>query len=403
MSLLAIAAKTIFTPLEVIEDGLLVIENQVIRRVGSRRDLAVPKAARFVDMGARILAPGFVDIHIHGGGGRDVMEATPEALETVARLALRHGTTSFFPTTLTAPVPALLQSLQGIGRMIQSWRSSQGSGSEPLAEPLGIHLEGPFLSGERRGVHPREHLQKPSSALFQQFAEAAQGTVRILTLAPELEGALELEASAMASGVKVALGHSDATFEQAEKAIEAGASHGVHTFNAMRPLAHRETGILGAILTDDRVQAEVIADGIHVSAPALRLLLQAKGFDRVVLVTDGVSATGMGPGRYYLGEMDIFVEKDTRTGSLVCRNAEGKLAGSVLTQDRAVYNMTAFTGITLCEAARMASWNPARLLGLEARKGCLRPGADADLVVLEPGGAVVGAMARGIGNFYSAF
>ena len=400
MSLVAIAAKKIFTPLEVIEEGLLVIEDGVIRSVGSQRDSAPPPGARFVDMGARILAPGFVDIHVHGGGGRDVMEGTPEALETVARLALRHGTTSFVPTTVTAPVPALLKSLQGIGSVILSWGTRKRSGSDPIAEPLGIHLEGPFLSAERRGVHPAEHLQQPSSALFQQFAEAAGGNVRILTLAPELPGALELEESAQRSGVKVALGHSDATFEQAEKAIEAGASHAVHTFNAMRPLGHREMGILGAILTDDRVQAEVIADGIHVSAPALRLLVRAKGVSRIVLVTDGVSATGMGPGRYRLGEMDIFVEEDAPTGLLACRNREGKLAGSVLTQDLAVGNMVAFTGITLCEAVRMASWNPARLLGLEDRKGCLRPGADADVVVLEPDGTVSGSMVRGVANFF---
>ena len=399
MSLVAIAAKKIFTPLEVIEEGLLVVEDHVIRSVGSRHELAVPSGARFVDLGDRILAPGFVDIHVHGGGGRDVMEATAEALETVGRLAFRHGTTSFLPTTVTAPVPALLKSLQGIGALIGAWGTRKRSGNELMAEPLGIHLERPFLSAERRGVHLAEHLQKPSPALFQQFAEAARGTVRILTLAPELPGALELQEHAQRSGVKVALGHSDATFEQAEKAIEAGASHAVHTFNAMRPLAHREMGILGAILTDDRVQAEVIADGIHVSAPALRLLVRAKGVSRIVLVTDGVSATGMGPGRYRLGEMDIFVEEDATTGLLACRNAEGKLAGSVLTQDRAVRNMVAFTSITLCEAVRMASWNPARLLELEDRKGCLRQGADADVVLLEPDGTVAGCMVRGVANF----
>ena len=266
---------------------------------------------------------------------------------------------------------------------------------------MGIHLEGPFLSAECRGAHPLKHLQKPFLPLLQQFLEAAGGFLRVLTLAPEVEGALEIEEHAIQSGVKVALGHSNATYRQAEKAIDGGAFHAVHVFNAMRPFEHRESGILGAILTDDRVQAEVIADGVHVSAPALRLLVRAKGASRILLVTDGVSATGMDPGRYRLGEMEILVEDDPLAGFPTCRNAEGKLAGSVLTQDRAVQNMVAFTGVTLCEAVRMASLNPAQLLGLEHRKGCLQPGADADLVVLEPNGMVAGVMARGAaaGNF----
>jgi N-acetylglucosamine-6-phosphate deacetylase len=398
MSLLALAARKIFTPLEVIEDGLLVIEDQSIRAVGSQREISVPEGARFVNLGERILAPGFVEIHIHGARGRDVMEGSAEALSTVARELGRHGTTSFLPTTLTAPVATLMKSLEGLGSLIRSWHAGGYADGEPAAEPLGIHMEGPFLSAARRGVHPAEHLLKPSPELFERLAKAAQGAVRVLTLAPELEESLELASLALRNGVKVALGHSDATFEETQKAITAGATHAVHTFNAMRPFAHRECGILGAVLTDDRLLAEVIADGVHVSAPALRLLLRAKGATHIILVTDGTSATGMGEGRYRLGEIDILVEKDTPTGALVCRNAEGKLAGSVLTQDRAVRNMAAFTGASLREAVTMATWNPARLLGVENRKGCLRPGADADVVVLEPDGTVAGVMARGHGN-----
>jgi len=399
MSLLAIEARQILTPLEVVADGRLLIEDGVIRAVGSREELRLPKNARVVELGDRILAPGFLDIHIHGGGGHDVMEATPDALDAVARMVLRHGTTSFLPTTLTAPVPKLMRSLEGLGKLIATWPSNQHSTSEARAEPLGIHLEGPFLSPDRRGVHPCESLLAPSLELFQRFVEAAAGAVRVLTLAPELQGARELLSYAVNGGVKVALGHSDATYDQAEGAITAGASHAVHTFNAMRPFTHRDAGILGAVLTDDRLAAEVIADGIHVSAPALRLLLRAKGASNVVLVTDATSATGMGPGWYHLGEMDIVVAADAPSGLLSCRNSEGTLAGSVLTQDRAIRNMVAFTGITLCEAVRMASWNPARILGLEDRKGCLRPGADADVVALNPDGVVVGTMVKGAGNF----
>jgi N-acetylglucosamine-6-phosphate deacetylase len=203
----------------------------------------------------------------------------------------------------------------------------------------------------------------------------------------------------MGSGVRVAIGHSNATYEEAARAIAAGAAHAVHLFNAMRPFAHRDPGIVGAVLTDDRVLAEVIADGVHVDPAALRLLMRAKGAQGTVLVTDAVSATGMGPGQYVLGGMEILVEDDPRTGLPACRNREGTLAGSVLTQERAVRNMMAMAGASLQDAVRMASYNPARLLGLEQRKGCLCPGADADLVVLEPDGGVRGAIARGQPNF----
>ncbi len=402
MALLAITAKKLFTPREIIKEGLVVIEEGVIRSVGSREELTVPAAARLVDLGERILAPGFVDVHIHGGGGHDVMEATREALETVAAMVLRHGTTCFVPTTLTAAPPVLSKSLEGLGSLIRSWKNRKAKTPVPgglLAEPVGIHLEGPFLSAECRGAHPPGDLQAPSLPLFQQLQEAAGGCLRILTLAPELEGATELQAAAIRSGVRVGLGHSNATFRQTETAIAAGASHAVHVFNTMRRFEHRETGILGAVLTDDRVQAEVIADGVHVSAPALRLLVRAKGTANILLITDGVSATGMGPGQYRLGEMEIRVEDDPRTGLPACRNTEGRLAGSVLTQDRAIRNMVDFTDVTLCEAVRMATLNPARALGMEHRKGCLQPGADADIVVLEPDGTVAGVMARGIGNF----
>lgn len=402
MTLLALAAGQTLTPHKVIEDGIVLIEDGMIRAVGPRREIEVPPGARPVELGDKILAPGFVDVHIHGAAGHDVMEGTREALEAVAAFVLQHGTTSFVPTTLSAPQDVLLRSLEGLSGAIRAWKKKAASGAAPtalLAEPLGIHLEGPFLSAECRGVHPRASLQPPARELFEQMLAVAGGAVRILTLAPELEGAAEIQAAAMPSGVRVAIGHSNASYEEAMRAIDAGAAHAVHVFNAMRPFAHRDPGILGAILTDDRVRAEVIADGVHVSEPALRLLLRSKGVERVALVTDGVSATGMSPGQYRLGDMEIFVAADPRTGQLACRNSEGKLAGSVLTQDRAVQNMMRLAGVTLREAVLMATYVPAQLAGVAERKGCLRSGADADLVAINPDGMVVGAMVRGVANF----
>ena len=403
MTLLALTAAQALTPLEAIENAVVLIEDRIIRAVGSRREILIPAAARTVDLGDRILAPGFVDVHIHGAAGHDVMEATPEALEAVAAFVLRHGTTSFVPTTLSAPSEVLLPSLAGLGKVLRSF-PERTANKTPLAEPLGIHLEGPFLSVDCRGVHPREHLQPPSLELFSQMLTAAGESVRILTLAPELDGAADLQAAAIRKGVRVAIGHSNASYEQAVHAIESGAVHAVHVFNAMRPFAHRDPGILGAILTDDRILAEVIADGVHVAAPALRLLLRSKTASRVALVTDGVSATGMPPGKHRLGGMEILVAEVSSSeasgaGQLACRNSEGKLAGSVLTQDRAVQNMIRLAGVNLREAVLMASCVPAQMAGVASRKGSLRPGFDADLVVLNPDGTVVGAMSLGVGDF----
>jgi N-acetylglucosamine-6-phosphate deacetylase len=401
MSLLALAANKLFTPLEVVEDAVLLIEDGIIRALGRRPNVTLPPWAHVVELGNQILAPGFIDIHIHGGAGHDVMEGTRDALEAVARSVFEHGTTSFVPTTISAAPEVLIQSIQRLRTVIESWNADHSAAMPAplLAKPLGIHLEGPFISLHCRGAHPRADLQMPSVPLFQRIMAAAGDSLRILTLAPELEGAAGLQQYAIEKNVRVALGHSNATYEQALRAIDHGAAHAVHVFNAMRSFAHRDPGILGAVLTDDRVMAEVIADGVHVDAAALRLLWRTKGVTRTVLVTDAVSATGMPSGQYFLGGMEIVLEDNSRTGLPTCRNREGALAGSVLTQDRAVRNIMAMADVTLQDAVRMASYNPARVLGVEQRKGWLREGADADLVLLSPDGSVAGAMVGGRANF----
>jgi N-acetylglucosamine-6-phosphate deacetylase len=394
MPVTAIYASRILTPHEEISDGVIIVEGSRITGVGHRDEVRIPSGATDCVATGLTVVPGFVDLHIHGAGGHDVMEGDESALDRIASTVARHGTTSIVATTVTAPVAETCKSLQDIAQYIRGHQKAEGSG-RLAAEILGIHLEGPFISAARRGVHPSSAIARPSVEILERFLEAADGLVKILTLAPELPGAMELIESAVAAGVVAAMGHTDADYDQARAAIRAGARHAVHTYNAMRPFSHRDPGILGAILTDPEVTAEVIADGVHVATAAIQVLIGAKGFDSVLLVSDGIAATGMRDGRYRLGDFEV----DVREG--VARNSEGKLAGSTLTLDHALRNMVAL-GVPLLEAVRMATLLPARRLSMAGKKGLIAEGADADLVALTSDLRVEWVMTRGAGSFQQA-
>ena len=384
-----ICASRIFTPQEELSNYAIVVEDGRITAVVPRDEVQARSGAHEIVAKDGIVVPGFVDVHIHGAGGYDVMEATTGALRTVSEQVARHGTTSLLATTVSAPADDTCRSLEGIAEYIAGPNNHSG-GQAPRAEMLGIHLEGPFLSHARRGVHPEGALAKPSLPLLEKFLDAAGGSARILTLAPELSNALELVDRARQTGLVVAMGHTDATYDQAVAAIKRGVSHAVHVFNAMRPFTHRDTGVLGAVLTHREVTAELIADGVHVDAPAIQILLASKGTSGVVLVSDGIAATGMPDGLYRLGTFDVSVSGG------VARNADGKLAGSTLTLDRAIRHMVSL-GVSPIEAIRMATLVPATRLGIAGRKGVIAPGADADLVFLTPDLQVKGVMTRGVG------
>jgi N-acetylglucosamine-6-phosphate deacetylase len=386
MNQLAIRARRLFTPVEEIADAVVVVEDGRIVAMGRRDGVELRSGTSEYDARAWTLAPGFVDIHIHGAGGHDVMAADPGALARIAETIARFGTTSFVATTVTASPDDTCRSLEALAHAAAKPQSASHS-ARPAAELLGIHFEGPFISPSRRGVHPPEWIAPPSPQLLGRLLAAAGGSARILTLAPELDGGLELVDCARAAGLVVALGHTNATYDEAIAAIERGARHAVHVFNAMRPFSHRETGIIGAVLTRPEVTTEVIADGVHVDAAALQILLAAKGADRVILVSDATAATGMPDGNYRLGTFEVHLKEG------VCRDAEGRLAGSTLTLDRAVRRMVAL-GVPLAQALSMATLNPARRLGLETRKGVIAPGADADLVFLDDALNVAGVLTR---------
>ena len=371
-----ITARTLFTPIGEIAYPAITFDHH-----GLITDISTDPTINSTS----ILTPTFLDIHIHGATGHDVMQATPAGFSTIGRFLATRGTSHYLPTTVTATIAATEQALARIADQIESPTPAEE------AQPIGIHLEGPFLSHAKRGVHPANLLQPPSIALFDRFQQAARGHIKLLTLAPDpwvphdhpesagrsvIVGsvtpnatqnstpnstpALDLIRHATSQGVRVSLGHTNATYAQSLAAIAAGATSATHLFNAMRPLDHREPGILAAIFENPNLYAELICDGIHVAPPLVRLWLKLKQ-QHAILVTDAMAATGMpeGPGYHLAGlEVTVIDQKATLTGH------PETLAGSVLTLDRAVQNLVAFTHCTLAEAVRAASSQPAAMLGL---------------------------------------
>jgi len=333
-----------------------------------------------------ILTPTFLDIHNHGCAHHDVMEATPAAFTTINTFLASKGVGRYLPTTVTAPVDATLRSLEGIANLIEA-PTPPGQ-----AIPIGIHLEGPFISHVKRGVHPPADIQPPSIPLFDRFHAAARGHIRLITIAPEIPGAIDLIAHCVALGIKVSLGHSNATTAETKPAIAAGATSATHTFNAMRSLDHRDPGILGITLDNQDLYAEIICDGIHVVPELVRLWLKAKGEDRAILVTDSMSATGMPDGTYTLGPLTVQVA-DHRCLLIENGVLTNTLAGSVLTLDQAVANLQQFTGATLATAVRLASHNPATLLGLNT---AITPGQPASFNRFTPAGHLKSTILQGV-------
>ena len=364
------------------DNPLVVIEDGNITSIATRKSAAEPTDARVLDFPGATLAPAFFDVHIHGAAGHDVMEATPPALDAVSRFLAARGTGTYLATTVTAPLDATLRSLAALAQII----------SKPAvpgrARPLGIHLEGPFLSHKKRGVQPAEHLLAPDIGTFDRMFDAAEGHARLMTIAPELPGAAALAEHATKRGVRVSVGHSNATAAETLAAIEAGAVGATHTFNAMRALDHREPGILGIVLTSDQLYSELICDGVHTTPEIVRLWWKAKGPERAILVTDAMSAAGMPDGEYQLGGFAVQVDNGRAM-------ARGVLAGSVLTLDRALKNFVAFTGASVNQGLRLLTANPAAMTGFREQTGSLAVGQRADLVAVDAAGKLLGSLIGG--------
>jgi N-acetylglucosamine-6-phosphate deacetylase len=361
----------IVTPDGVLEHAALTVDDSgTITEVSEKRTSA-PRSGD-IDAGGWLVLPGFADVHVHGGGGADFMHGTVDAVRQVARTHARYGTTSLLATTLTA-------SRADTDAAIAAARTVMEAGpGEGEARVLGIHLEGPYLCAAKRGAQPEAFIRPPDTEELMHWITLSRNTIRRITLAPEIAGAEEVIRLARSHNITASLGHTNATAAEAEAAIEWGATAATHLFNAMPPLHHRQPGAVGAALARPEIICEVIADGVHLDPLIVRLIVAAKGPAGLVLITDAIEGAAMPDGRYELGGHPIFVQNGTAAF------ADGTLAGSVLTMNRAFANLRRFAPVSLPEAARLSSGNALRQLGLSEKLGAIAPGKTADLAVVHP-------------------
>lgn len=361
--MLVIQNATILTPEEELPARTVLVQDGRIQAINPK--LPIPPQARVIEAKGLTLVPGFIDLQFNGAFGHDFTQ-NPASIWPVAEQLPRYGVTAFLPTIITSPL-ATIEKAQAV----MAVRPSSFTG----ADPLGLHLEGPFLNPQKKGAHNPDLMQLPSLAAVADWSPEKQ--VRLVTLAPERPSALALASALAARGVVVSAGHSMATYAEALAGFEAGIRYGTHLFNAMPAMHQREPGLVGALLADDRAVIGLIPDGIHVHPALVKMVWQAAGA-RLNIVTDAMAALGKAPGQYELGPYQITVDDQS------CRLADGTLAGSILSLDTAVRNLITFTGCTLGEAVATVTIRPAALLGLDKQKGTIAPGYDADLVLLTP-------------------
>ena len=376
--LTAIRGGRVVTPLEVFDRADVLIENGSIVAVGS--GVAQGKVAETIEAEGQVVAPGYVDVHVHGSAGHDTMDGTREAIEGMARFFASRGVTSFCPTTLTAGAEAITTSVRTV-------HECQESPIEGGAQPLGVHLEGPYIDASKKGAQPEEHVRTASVGDYEDFF--ALGNIRLITLAPEIEENREVIPFARSRGAVVVVGHSSASYEEMVEAVKLGVNHATHTFNQMQGLHHRKPATVGAVLLLEEIYAEFIADGVHLHPAIVDMIVRLKGPEKALLITDAISGAGMPDGEYELGGQKVVVKEGA------VRLVDGTLAGSCLTMDQAVSNVRRFTGRPLKECIQMATLTPARSIGVAHRKGSLEPGKDADVVILTPDLEVATTMVGG--------
>lgn len=357
---------------EIRESIYIYIEGGKVREIGAAGEVPSQYAAiETIEVPhGQVVVPGFIDVHIHGVGGADTMDATPDALTTMAKALPGEGTTSFLATTITQKHENIEKALKNAAK----YRLQHNAAGQ--AEVLGVHLEGPFINKKRKGAQPEEYILNPSIELFARWQELAKCDIKLVTVAPELENGIEFVRYLHENGVIASIGHTDAVYDEVKKAVDAGARQVTHLFNGMRGIHHREPGVAGSALLFKELMVELIADGIHVNPEIIKLVIGSKGADGMILVTDAMRAKCLKNGVYDLGGQDVTVAD----GKALL--ADGTLAGSILKMNDSFKNTMNFADISLLEAVQMTSVNPAKQLNVFNRKGSIAVGKDADLTVL---------------------
>ena len=357
----------IISPFEVLEGlGVKISEGKIVEI--NLDHLLEDSEGEIIDGGGNYLSPGFIDIHNHGNSGYDVMDSTEEALDKIGEFHLSNGVTSYLGTIITSSYENTIKAMKNI----VDYKNKLGK-----ANILGIHLEGPFFDLEKKGAQPEEFIKLPDLNHIQELLDIAKGKLKMVSLAPELKGSIEVIEKLKENNVAIAMAHTNATFEDAEKGIDSGITIATHLYNGMRSFNHREPGVIGASLLDNRVYCELIYDRIHLHDAAAKVALKMKGYDKIVLVSDAMMAAGLGDGEYLLGNQKVLVKEG------VARLASGSLAGSTLNLKQAVYNMVKFLEVPIHEAVKMASLNPAKAINMGREIGSIRVGKRADLIIFD--------------------
>ncbi|MDW0115176.1 N-acetylglucosamine-6-phosphate deacetylase [Sporosarcina saromensis] len=370
---------------EVLANSFLFIEGDKIQSFGPME--VCPSANESYvtyDCTGKTIMPGMIDIHVHGAGGADFMDAVPEAVSTIADTLVKEGTTSYLATTMTQSVTQIEKALSNIASYMEV-------GNKPgTAEMLGIHLEGPYINEKQKGAQLASDILPPNHTQFNNWQRLSGEAIRIVTLAPELDDQHLLIRTLHETGVIGSMGHTDATYDEVKVAIESGISHATHLFNGMRGLHHREPGVLGAALLRESVHVEVIPDGIHFHPDLVKLVCKMKGIDKILVITDGMRAKGMHNGEYDLGGNEVIVAN----GKCTLKHGSS-LAGSIVTMNTARKNMASWLELSMLEQAKITSLNQAKRLGIDHRKGSISRGKDADIVILDGDGDVTMTICRG--------
>lgn len=373
---------TIYAEEEIFDNGFIRFQGTEITGIGKMETYSNQDDEVIEVEEGSIIIPGMIDIHVHGSNGFDAMDGTEEAIEVIAKSLAQEGTTSFLATTMTQESSEIESALKVIANNI-------AESSNDGAQVLGVHLEGPFVSLSNAGAQPKEYIINADVELFKRFQNAANGSIKIVTIAPEYDENLSLIKYLNSNGVIPSMGHSNANSKVAKAAFENGAKHVTHFYNGLTPLHHREAGIIGHSFYEDGQSIEIISDGLHVSPEIIKLTLKLKGAERIMLITDSMRAKNLADGDYELGGQKVIVKNGEP------RTLEGALAGSVLRMEDALRNIMEFTGCTISEAITMTSENQAKSLGIFERKGSLSVGKDADIVVMDKGHHVVHTICRG--------